>query len=920
MASKLFDRSLLGDDQHALEFVLGILESSTEYSVIGKDLKGNIVLWNEGAHRMYGYEPEEVVGKANSQILHTPEDIATGKPQEIMDAALHDGKWEGTIQRRRKNGEEFTARVVITPRRNANGKPIGFLLISKDISDEIRLTEELKATQFCARSLIESNIDALMTIDPLGIITDVNQQMELLTGYSRVDLINTPFKNYFTDPGRAEDGIRLVLREGKVTNYELTAQAKDKRVTAVSYNASTFKDAAGKLLGVIAAARDITEQKALNEEIQTHSARLQIKAGERLKAQEVAQTAREIWELTFDSVPDPIVVIGDDCRIVQANRAVSIVTGLEPGKIIGKHCYEVLHNMTEAREDCPHQDALRTGEPARGDIYEPWLDKYFATTAAPLKGSDGKIRGCVHVFRDITEQKKAAESLRESEVRFRQLAENIGEVFYIMGQDGKSVVYVSPAYEEVWGRTCESLRANPMSWLDAIHPSDRARVEENYIEKVHAGIPYQAEYQIIRPDKTTRWILDRGFPAKDDGGKLVRFVGIAEDITKRRNLEVQLILSQKMEAVGRLAGGVAHDFNNLLTVILGNGQIILDKVETDEAIRKPVSEILQSGERAAQLTRQLLAFSRKQVLEPRVIDLNYLVAEMDNLLRRLIGENIELVAVCEKNVGNIKADPGQIEQVIMNLAVNSRDAMPHGGRLTLETANSYVDESYVSTHMNMKPGPVVMLVVSDTGVGIPDQVKPHIFEPFFTTKEPTKGTGLGLATVYGIVKQSGGEIFVYSELGRGTTFKIYFPRVEASSHGLPSTKVLEPALGGNETILLVEDEPAVRNLTLQILHSKGYRVLEAENGEKALALAKSHKEPVDLVLTDMVMPGISGRELAERLVPLLPKAKFLYMSGYTGDAIVRQGELGVSADFIQKPFSPDSLARKVRDVLGKQKS
>jgi len=265
--TKLFDSAIVGNAQEAVDFITNILESSTEYSVVGKDLDGKILLWNEGARRLYGYEPEEVVGRANAVILHTEEDVAAGKPKQILDAALHDGKWEGTIQRRRKNGQNFTARVVITPRRDAKGKPIGYLLISKDISDEIRLTEELKATQFYTRSLIESNIDALMTTDPLGIITDVNQQMELLTGGTREGLIGTPFKNYFTDPTRAEEGVKLVLREGKVTNYELSARAKDGRVTLVSYNASTFRDSSGRLQGVFAAARDITEQKKLEQQL-----------------------------------------------------------------------------------------------------------------------------------------------------------------------------------------------------------------------------------------------------------------------------------------------------------------------------------------------------------------------------------------------------------------------------------------------------------------------------------------------------------------------------------------------------------------------------------------------------------------------------------------------------------------------------
>jgi PAS domain S-box-containing protein len=662
------------------------------------------------------------------------------------------------------------------------------------------------------------------------------------------------------------------------------------------------------------------ENARLSDELSEHSARLQTEVAERTRAQEAAQATREIWELTFDSVPDPIVVISEECRIVQANHAVSTVTGLAPEKIIGRHCYEVLHGLAEARVDCPHQEVLRNGVEARGEIYEPWLGKFFATTAAPIKGADGALRGCVHVLRDVTEQRKAAEALRESEERFRHLAENIGEVFYIMGPEGESIIYVSPAYEDVWGRKCAELAANPLAWTESIHPDDRQRVAAYYTQKVRDKEAFQIEYRIVRPDGSIRLIWNRTFPVKDDKGRLVRFVGIAEDVTKRKDLEVQLIQAQKMEAVGRLAGGVAHDFNNLLTIILGRGQLVQEKLTPEDANRGSVEEILKAGDRAAGLTRQLLAFSRKQVMQARVLDLNLLVTDLSKLLRRMIGEDVELSTALSKDIGPVQADPGQIEQVMMNLAVNARDAMPRGGRLTIETANVDLDETYAASHLDLPPGPYTMLAVTDTGTGIADDIKSHIFEPFFTTKEQGRGTGLGLATVYGIVKQSGGYVWVYSEVGKGSTFKVYLPRVDRPPDAAVPRLAAMPAPGGKETILLVEDETPLRALVAEILRSKGYHVLEAENGENALGLAKEHRGPTHLLLTDVVMPGMSGRELAEKLSQFLPNAKILYMSGYTDDSIVRHGVLATGTAFIQKPFSPDSIARKVREMLDAPKS
>jgi len=399
-----------------------------------------------------------------------------------------------------------------------------------------------------------------------------------------------------------------------------------------------------------------------------------------------------------------------------------------------------------------------------------------------------------------------------------------------------------------------------------------------------------------------------------EDGHLVRVWGTQRDVTDQRHLEEQFRQSQKMEAVGQLAGGIAHDFNNLLTAILGNTQLLLRELPAGDRKRGDVEEIRKASERAASLTRQLLAYSRRQMLQPVVLDLNVVVAEMDKLLRRLIGEHIALVTVLAPDLGRVKADPNQLEQVIVNLAVNARDAMPEGGKLTIETANVDLDEVFTQAHLGSVPGAYAMVAVTDTGSGMDATVRAHLFEPFFTTKEVGKGTGLGLATVYGIVKQSDGYISVYSEPGHGSSFKIYLPRIATPARAAAGSQKGGPARG-TETVLVVEDEPAVLSLSRRALEAQGYVVLAASDAAAALRVVERHGGMIHLLLTDVVMPGLSGRELADQLAGQRPGIRVLYMSGYPGDAVVQHGTLPSGSAFLQKPFSPDGLARKVRDVL-----
>jgi len=510
----------------------------------------------------------------------------------------------------------------------------------------------------------------------------------------------------------------------------------------------------------------------------------------------------------------------------------------------------------------------------------------------------------------LTERTAAEQALTESEAHYRLLFERNPNPLCVYDAETLAFLAVNEAAVRLYGYSrAEFLE---MTLKDLRPPDDGPRPQSQSTISGE-GLVGAGEWRHRKKDGTaivveiTRHALTfAGRPAA---------LAMAHDLTQRRSLESQLLQSQKMEAVGQLAGGIAHDFNNLLTAIFGSSDLLLEDLSVDDQRRSDVEDIKQAAQRAAALTRQLLAFSRQQVLAPQVLDLSALIADLEKMLRRVIGEDVEFRTVLAPDLGAVRADPGQLEQVIVNLAVNARDAMPYGGKLTVETANVDLDEAYPQERGLVVPGRYAMLAVTDTGIGMDAHVKAHIFEPFFTTKEKGKGTGLGLATVYGIVKQSDGYIWVYSEPGRGTSFKIYLPRVEAVAEP-PAPKAMPPAsLRGSETVLVVEDEAAVRNLVRRVLEAHGYSVLVAADGPEALRLIESHHEPIHLLVTDVVMPKMSGRQLAERVVSTRRETKVLYLSGYTDDAIVHHGVLAPGIAFLQKPFTPRALARKLREVL-----
>ncbi len=523
----------------------------------------------------------------------------------------------------------------------------------------------------------------------------------------------------------------------------------------------------------------------------------------------------------------------------------------------------------------------------------------------------------------MTELKELAPQGKRAEGLLREFAsalEQTVDSVIICNKDGV-ITYVNPAFEIHTGYTKQEAIGKTPRILKS-GKQDQSFYEELW-KTILAGRFFRAVFTNRKKNGVLYFEERTISPLKDNQGNITAFVSVGRDISgRKRNEEAlresaeQFRQAQKMEAVGRLAGGVAHDFNNLLMVMRGYGELLLNQLDANDPLRRNAEEIQKAAERATALTQQLLAFSRKQVLQPKVLDLNAVVTDVEKMLRRLIGEDIELATTLDPALGRVKADPGQIEQIILNLAVNARDAMPQGGRLTLKTVNVTLDQAYVRQHMGATPGPYVLLAVSDTGVGMDAETRSHIFEPFFTTKGAGKGTGLGLSTVYGIVKQSGGTIWVESAPGRGTTFEIYLPLVEeTAANGELHPALPPPTPGGSETILVVEDEMSVRKLAAEFLGSNGYRVLEAQDGAEALQVCEEHRAPIHLLLTDVVMPGMSGRELAVRLVGARPEMKVIYVSGYTDDAIVQHGVREEGTVFLQKPFSLDALARTVREAL-----
>ena len=682
--------------------------------------------------------------------------------------------------------------------------------------------------------------------------------------------------------------------------------------TYFTFSYSPIRDEAGKPCGIFNACTETTARVLDRRRLKT----LRELAVEARTANEAGRLCADVLSRNAGDVPFARIYlserVGDHLQLVGS-------AGLD----------------IEAPADLPLARVVETGraEMVDGDpaqramllpIVRPGLQRpagVLVLGISPRRAFDDDYRGFFelvagHVATAVSNARahedlaEVSHDLRASETRFRRLVE-AGIIGTIVVEGSGKVVEANDAFLATVGYSRDDLDAGRVDWHEMTPPAWRHVSVAIGAQVATQGFAAPCELEYTRKDRSRVPILV-GVARLDQ----TKYIAITLDLSERKRLEEQFRQAQKMEAVGRLAGGVAHDFNNVLSVILSYAEIIVGDLKEDEPLRADVEEIRTAAQRATELTKQLLAFSRQQVLEAKVLDLNQVVGGMEKMLRRLLGADIALTMLPSGGLWNVHADPGQMEQILVNLAVNARDAMPQGGKLTIETQNVELDDEYAHAHHDVRPGSYVMLAASDSGIGMDAETQTRIFEPFFTTKEKGKGTGLGLATVFGIVKQSGGHIWVYSEPGEGSAFKVYLPRVRGVVDARPSqAPVVEPSRG-TETILLVEDDDQVRTLARSVLRRAGYVVLEAPNGGEALLICEQHEAKIHLLLTDVVLPRMSGRQVAERLAVMRPEMKVLFMSGYTDDAILQHGVLDAGVAYLQKPLTPGGLTRKVREVLG----
>jgi two-component system, cell cycle sensor histidine kinase and response regulator CckA len=751
----------------------------------------------------------------------------------------------------------------------------------------LRQSEDRFSTIFNAAS----NPMTITTVKD-GRMLDLNEACVALSGYKREELIGTLARerSIWSDPEQRKRLIQKLKETGRVHNLEATLQDKNGELHKVLFSADPANiNNEPCLLGVLV---DITarerEAEALRKSeekyrmLVEHSLQgLAIIQGNKIKfcnGAYASMTGYSVEEVL--SLPDTKIFIHPQDRELIMNRS--------RDRLMGK----------PVPSNYAHRIITKNGETR-------WLE--INAALVEYEGESALQIACI----DITERRQAEEALRESEKYLNQIINCIGDSIFVIDRQHKFILLNDASCDFV-GKKRDELIGRPR--LELPQPGKTKSLWEQEEMVFETGREIVTEDSLPDREGNLRTMMTKKSLLVDRRGNK-HLVGVSRDITDYKRLQNQFLQAQKMEAIGVLAGGIAHDFNNLLNVINGYSEMMLEKLDPNSPLHGDMEQIKESGQRAASLTSQLLAFSRKQILQPKILDLNIVISQMISMLSRMIGEDIEIVTATQPGLGKVNADPVQIQQIIMNLAVNARDAMPRGGKLTIETANVDCDENYVQEHPVVKMGPYVMLAITDSGIGMDETTKAHLFEPFFTTKEKGKGTGLGLSTIYGIVKQSNGFIWVYSEPGKGTAFKIYFPRVEDEALIKPSGSKVQLKSRGFETVLVVEDEESVKTLACRILRGRGYTVLDAPNGKEALRIAANYAGEIHLVLTDVVMPGMSGKDLVSELQSIRPDIKALYVSGYADNAIVHHGRLDPGVAFLQKPFAVEGLARKVREVM-----
>jgi PAS domain S-box-containing protein len=703
-------------------------------------------------------------------------------------------------------------------------------------------------------------------------------------------------------------GLRMPVMDGHEFVRQLARDPATSRIPVLFYTAHAGeRDArAGGAYGVLKKPAEVEEVlKMVGRALAGRPERYDAEAQLRLQA------------AALNAAANAIVITDRAGTIEWVNPAFCELTGYTAAEAMGRNPRDLLKSDQHDQQLYKTLwDTVLSGRVWRGEIVNRRKDGSFYTedqTITPVRDPQDEIRHFIAVKQDVTERKRSIEALRAAEERTRFALQSAGVGIWDMDYAAGALRW-SEIMEAQYGLQPGTFGGTFEAFVERVHPDDRASVLETMGRATRAGSDFSTQHRSLWPDGTVRWLSGAGRIIVDEGGEPVRGVGISQDVTERHTLEAQFLQAQKMEAVGQLAGGVAHDFNNLLTAILGYCELLLADIGQSDPRRADIAEIQKAGTRAAGLTRQLLAFSRKQIIEPTLVDLNVVIGDIRGMLQRLIGEDIKVAVRLRPQLAPVKADRGQVEQIVMNLAVNARDAMPGGGTLTIETANVELDDHYATMHSGVTPGGYVMLTVSDTGTGITPQVQARLFEPFFTTKEPGMGTGLGLATVYGIVKRTGGSVNVYSEVGKGTSFRVYIPRAGAAEMLEDAPAPVPLPRAGTQTVLVVEDEDGLRELAKRLLERQGYTVLAASDADQALQLFDQNPA-IDVLLTDVVMPGTSGPELTRALAERRPGLKVIYMSGYTENAIVHHGVLKPGVAFIHKPFTSDTLSRKIREVL-----
>jgi PAS domain S-box-containing protein len=836
---------------------------------------------NEAAVATYGFSRDEFLGMTIAQI-RAPEDIPA--LLEAMKAPETSGlRGPSLVRHRRKDGTTFT--VQVTSQDVAFEQRRGRLVVAQDLSALGAHAVEVHEKHQFLQSILDSMPAIVFVRDLQSRFTLVNEAWERFTGVSRS--LAAGKTAHFLFPPDVADRIRRDDVEMFAANTRTETEETVPGVPGLQTLLTSrfpLRDETGRVNGLIGLAVDISERKR-------------------------AEDQRREYERVVEGLDEMIIVVGRDYRYLLANRAYLSYRGETRDEILGRLVPDVLGKDVFEREVQPRLDECLAGKVVRYEMrmaYPGIGERDLSISYFPIEGPAG-IDRVACVLQDVTEHRRA----QEQQARLSRVVEQATDSILITDPQG-TMIYVNPAFERISGYSrAEAIGQNPRM-LKSGHQD--AAFYRRMWETLARGEVWKGRMVNRRKDGTLYQEDATIGPVRDASGRLVNYVAVKQDVTNEMRLERQLMQAQKMEAVGRLAGGVAHDFNNLLGVITGYGEMTLRKLRVEDPLRGKVDQILKAADRAAGLTRQLLAFSRQQVLQPKIVDLNDLVSNVEKMLRRLIGEDIELATSLDPALGSVRADPGQVEQVLMNLAVNARDAMPDGGRLTIETQNVELGPEDAAHRPPAGAGLYVMLVVTDSGTGMDAETLSHLFEPFFTTKDLGKGTGLGLSTVYGIVKQSGGYIWCESEVGRGTTFRIHLPRVDED---VPSKRTpVTPGLAhGTETILLIEDDPSLRDLVGEILEGAGYTVLVADSGPKALQIAEEFAGAIHLIVTDVIMPGLTGRHTAETIKAARSEVKILFMSGYTSEAIAKHGVLSPGARFLGKPFSTEDLLRKIRDVL-----